>query len=806
MNSQSKNRPIQILVAAVSLVLTHTGLAQTGSYDWNAASPLGSYPGIKRALVSTSNPRTLRMHCLRIDITTPGIRFYATPQSGTLETRTQTTRQFITQSQSGDKKLVAAINANTWSSYVSSDWNTPKDAVVTGLAFSEGALVSAGHGTPAFLFNKLGAAWIAPNSFAGEEEPDELQTAVEGAWHLYVLQVGNTVAGDTGLNPRTGIGVSQDGRYVYFLTVDGRQPSSDGVTTQELGSFLKWFGAWDGINMDGGGSTTMAWWNPGTSASELLNNPRGSGSYNFSNSERYVAVNLGVYYAPDGYDAWAAGFTWGSHSSAQTSDPDADRLTNLAEYALGGNPLGAGFFPADASATQTVFSDNFAGSSSSSLNGRTTTTGGGVWDGASDDAIKADGSFAGTGQKWLNWTPSNGYVYELKVTINQTSGNWAGLLYKPAAGNPIWSGFGGDGVGTMLNVDESWPNVGSIGNNGSGTYMITLDTTGANWTTSYFFNGIQKGLTYTWTTPPTINGVGIISYNNTGTSTGQFSNFSLTAYQASTPTSPAPVLSTAASSSALRQTATVMSLPGGNNASHAIVTAAWGGAPLQAGNLAQSASVSQLAGSMAFGSQIKNINDGLMVSNGGSLQDTTHSAVFSSGSQFKFALNGTYDIARIESFTGYQNTRTGQRYSVYTSSNNGGSWTFLTSVDHANPGGNDVWDSRRVSIRNAAAGAAIATGVNALRFDISDPSGGSGTAVYNEIAIYPASIAPDSLALTFQRMRTDVDYTVQASDNLLGNWEDVSVNPGTSGATVIYTDSVAPSSRPTRFLRLKMTR
>jgi hypothetical protein len=127
-------------------------------------------------------------------------------------------------------------------------------------------------------------------------------------------------------------------------------------------------------------------------------------------------------------------------------------------------------------------------------------------------------------------------------------------------------------------------------------------------------------------------------------------------------------------------------------------------------------------------------------------------------------------------------------------------------VDHANPAGNNVWDSRRVSIRNAAAGAAIAKGVNALRFDISDPSGGSGTAVYNEIAIYPASIAPDSLALTFQRMRTDVDYTVQASDNLLGNWEDVSVNPGTSGATVIYTDSVAPSSRPTRFLRLKMTR
>jgi hypothetical protein len=796
---------IQTVVAAVSLVLTHSGLAQTGSYDWNTAAALGSYPGIKRALVTTSSPRTLRMHCLKIDTTTPGLRFYASPQSGALETTTQTTRQFITQSHTDGMQLVAAINANTWSTYVSSDWNTSKAAEVTGLAISEGSLVSPGHGTPAFLVNKMGAAWIAPNSFAGGEDPDDLQSAVEGAWHLYVLQAGNTVAGDTGQHPRTGIGVSQDGRYVYFLAVDGRQLASGGVTTQELGSFLKWFGAWDGINMDGGGSTTMAWWNPGTSASELLNNPRGSGSISSSNSERYVAVNLGVYYAPDGYDAWVVGFTWGSHSSAQTSDPDADGLTNLAEYALGGNPLGAGFSPPPVPAAQTVFSDTFTGSSTSTLSGRTTTTGGGVWDGASDDAIKADGSFAGTGQKWLNWTPSSGYVYELKVTINQTSGDWAGLLFKPTAGNPIWSGFSNP-VGTFLDVETTYPSVGSVGNNGSGTYMITLDTTGANWTTSYFFNGIQKGSTYTWVTPPAINGVGIISYNNTGTSIGSFSNFSLTAYQASAPTSPAPVLSTALNSSALLQTTTIVSLPAGNVATHGILAAAWGGAPLQAGNLAQTATVTQLAGGLAFGSQIKNINDGLMVSNGGNLENTTHSAVFTNGSQLKFTLNGTYDIAGIESFTGYQNTRTGQRYSVYTSSDNGASWSFLTSVDHANPAGNNVWDSRRASIRNAAPGTAIATGVNALRFDFSDPSGGNGTAVYNEIAIYPASIAPDSLALTFQRARADVDYTVQASDNLLGNWDDVSVNPGTPGATVIYTDPMVTSSRPTRFLRLKMSR
>jgi hypothetical protein len=83
-----------------------------------------------------------------------------------------------------------------------------------------------------------------------------------------------------------------------------------------------------------------------------------------------------------------------------------------------------------------IFSDNFTGSGTNSLGGQTTTTGGGVWQGATDDAIMANGSFAGTGQKWLNWTPSSGFVYDLKVTIpserfwmlKQPTQVWAALV------------------------------------------------------------------------------------------------------------------------------------------------------------------------------------------------------------------------------------------------------------------------------------------------------------------------------------------------------------------------------------------
>ena len=53
-------------------------------------------------------------------------------------------------------------------------------------------------------------------------------------------------------------GVSRDGRYVYLLVIDGRQGGwSKGASTTDLGRWLKQLGAWDGINLDGGGTATM---------------------------------------------------------------------------------------------------------------------------------------------------------------------------------------------------------------------------------------------------------------------------------------------------------------------------------------------------------------------------------------------------------------------------------------------------------------------------------------------------------------------------------------------------------------------
>ena len=55
---------------------------------------------------------------------------------------------------------------------------------------------------------------------------------------------------------RTAIVVTNSDR-VLFITVDGRDPNAAGMSLIELGKVLKWLDAKDGINLDGGGSTTL---------------------------------------------------------------------------------------------------------------------------------------------------------------------------------------------------------------------------------------------------------------------------------------------------------------------------------------------------------------------------------------------------------------------------------------------------------------------------------------------------------------------------------------------------------------------
>ena len=59
-----------------------------------------------------------------------------------------------------------------------------------------------------------------------------------------------------GRNPRTAIGYTQDGKFI-MVTVDGREEASVGMTLSELAYFMKSIGAYNAMNLDGGGSSVM---------------------------------------------------------------------------------------------------------------------------------------------------------------------------------------------------------------------------------------------------------------------------------------------------------------------------------------------------------------------------------------------------------------------------------------------------------------------------------------------------------------------------------------------------------------------
>ena len=58
-------------------------------------------------------------------------------------------------------------------------------------------------------------------------------------------------------HPRTAIGFSQDSTKLYLVAVDGRQPHSAGMNLHELADLMIEIGVHYGLNLDGGGSTTM---------------------------------------------------------------------------------------------------------------------------------------------------------------------------------------------------------------------------------------------------------------------------------------------------------------------------------------------------------------------------------------------------------------------------------------------------------------------------------------------------------------------------------------------------------------------
>jgi hypothetical protein len=88
--------------------------------------------------------------------------------------------------------------------------------------------------------------------------------------------------------PRSAAGNSADGHTAYLVTVDGRQADSVGATLSEMSALMAQLGADDAVNLDGGGSSTLVFREPGQSTTSIVSDPSGT-------TARRVGDGLGVF-------------------------------------------------------------------------------------------------------------------------------------------------------------------------------------------------------------------------------------------------------------------------------------------------------------------------------------------------------------------------------------------------------------------------------------------------------------------------------------------------------------------------------
>jgi exopolysaccharide biosynthesis protein len=228
-----------------------------------------------------------KVFALRVDLTDPTVEFFSTPAGNvpSFETIGQTTTTFVQ-----TYGVAVGVNANFFSP-VSTILNDPRN--LEGLAISQGNIVSAFDSTrPSILItrsNQVTFTTSAPASYTN------IWTAVSGSDLVLiggVPQLGTCTTSFCETNPRTALGLSRDNHYLYLMVIDGRQPGwSDGATLNQTGQWLLRLGAWNGLNLDGGGSTAMARQLSGSVV--LLNRPSGG-------VQRVDGNNFGVFAQPYG--------------------------------------------------------------------------------------------------------------------------------------------------------------------------------------------------------------------------------------------------------------------------------------------------------------------------------------------------------------------------------------------------------------------------------------------------------------------------------------------------------------------------
>jgi hypothetical protein len=247
------------------------------------------YPGVTYFRSVRLRPRPAILHAIRVDLTTPGLEFFVTPgdKSAKLPLEARTVSSALQK-----YNLQVAINGDyfqPWHSDNLLDYypHTGDPVASLGYAASQGDDYAKGSEEEKTLY-------ISKDNQVSFNRPvGDLYNAISG--DRIILIGGEPVSDlpeDDSRQPRTAVGIDREGKTLLLLVADGRQPFySEGVTLKELANIMAGYGMDIALNLDGGGSSTMAvegWFG----FANVLNSPI---DRNIPGLQRPVGNHLGIW-------------------------------------------------------------------------------------------------------------------------------------------------------------------------------------------------------------------------------------------------------------------------------------------------------------------------------------------------------------------------------------------------------------------------------------------------------------------------------------------------------------------------------
>jgi hypothetical protein len=242
------------------------------------------FRGVDACQGSAEVPRRLQVQCVRVDLLEPGVSFLVTPRigHGTNAWAGRTTSEFLR-----EFRCQVALNGSVFSPFAKRRGDPIQ---VLGFSLSRGDCSPSNRDRDALLIGANRHAWIA-------HSPHDANGAYNGlSGYFTLLADGKNTGAMEDRHPRSAVGISRDGRYLFLVAIDGRQPSySTGASTAEAAEWMRLLGAYNAVNLDGGGSTALVV--EGTDGQpQVLNRPSGPPP----GQERRVANHLGVFAQPLG--------------------------------------------------------------------------------------------------------------------------------------------------------------------------------------------------------------------------------------------------------------------------------------------------------------------------------------------------------------------------------------------------------------------------------------------------------------------------------------------------------------------------